>query len=124
MALLRFIHEEHSTIDNWDIMLEAKYAPHMNGFRRKINAEVDKREDVNWTGYELKVDKVSRKDFDEPLDQCRGYTEQHGVGIPELAGVVPKSRVTIVNAFYDDNYSHFTVKCGERIEEFDVVSDS
>jgi hypothetical protein len=39
--------------------------------------------------------------------------------IPELAGAVPKSRVTIVNVFYDDNYSHFTVKCGERIEGFD-----
>jgi hypothetical protein len=47
MPLLRFVREEHPTIDNWDIMLEAKYASHMNGFRRKINAEVDKREDVH-----------------------------------------------------------------------------
>ncbi|KAN0068458.1 hypothetical protein V8E54_013182 [Elaphomyces granulatus] len=291
MALLRFVHEEHPTIDDWDVMLEAKYASHMNGFRRKINEEVEKREDirnllrsllihkdrpwgmdldrpseveyrllntgiivragpssvrftssiifrscldaftlrrnsicmrredlqdpmyllcmalrytrpaqimvpkvqgpsendfhlelytalrdlvplnwlcspevhetsgsnkrldlliaerlpqsdlrqkesyVNWTGYELRVNKVSRKDFDEPLDQCKGYTKQHRVGvylvnfvnkhqIPELTGAVPKSSVTIVNVFYNDNYSHFTVKCGEMIEEFDVVSDS
>lgn len=294
MALLRFVHEEHPTIGDWDVMLEAKYASHMNGFRLKINAEVEKREDVrnllrsllmhkdkpwgmdvdrpsdveyrllntgiivragtssvrftssiifrscldaviprrksicmkvedlqdpihllcialrytrpaqimtpkvhikhgpsenifhlelytalrdlvplnwlcspevhetsgsnkrldlliaerppqsdprqkesyvNWAGYELKVNKVSRKDFDEPLDQCRGYTKQHRVGvylvnfvnkhqIPELTGAVSKSSVTIVNVFYNDNYSHFTVKCDERIEEFDVVSDS
>ena len=44
--------------------------------------------------------------------------------IPKLTGAIRKSRVTIVNVFYDDNYSHFTVKCGQRIEAFDVVSDS
>ena len=36
---------------------------------------------VNRCGYELQMDKVSRKDFDEPLDQCKGYTKQHGVEI-------------------------------------------
>ena len=81
----------------------------------------------------MKVDKVSRKDFDEPLNQCKGYTRQHGIEvflvnfinihqIPELTGAIPGSRVTVVNVFYDDNYTHFTVKCGERIEEAGVVS--
>ena len=44
--------------------------------------------------------------------------------IPELTGAIPRSRVTVVNVFYDDNYTHFTVKCGERIEEAGVVSNS
>jgi hypothetical protein len=294
MALLRFVRVEHPRHDNWDVILEAKVASHMNGFRLKIKAEVDKREDVRnalrsllvhkdkpwgidldrpsdvenrllnvgiivqaglstvrftsslsfracldavtsrrknismkredfkdpiellcialryarpaqimvpkvhikhvpsenifhlelyaalrdlvpanwlcspevhetsgsnkrldllisellprsdrrrkesyltWCGYVLKVDKVSRKDFQEPLDQCKGYTTQHRIGvylvnfvnkhqIPELTGAIPRSRVTVVNVFYDDNYTHFTVKCRERIEEVDVVFDS
>ncbi|KAN0074298.1 hypothetical protein V8E54_008235 [Elaphomyces granulatus] len=66
MPLLRFVHEEHPTIDNWDIMLEAKYASHMNGFRRKINAEVDKREDSIF---------MKREDLQDPIDLlCRALT--------------------------------------------------
>jgi hypothetical protein len=49
MALLRFVREERPRLDNWNVLLEAKVASHMNGFRCKIKAEVDKREDVRNT---------------------------------------------------------------------------
>lgn len=33
MALLRFVREERPRLDNWNVLLEAKVASHMNGFR-------------------------------------------------------------------------------------------
>jgi len=51
-------------------MLEAKYASHMNGFRRKINAEVDKREDVRnlLRGLLMHKDRPWGMDLDRPSD--------------------------------------------------------
>jgi hypothetical protein len=79
------------------------------------------------------VNKVSDSDFKEPLEQCVGYAKEHKIGIylvnfvtehqaPERTDVIWDSdyRVTVVNVHFSDDYCHFTVKCGKRIEKVEV----
>jgi hypothetical protein len=80
-------------------MLEAKYASHMNGFRRKINAEVDKLEDVRnlLRGLLMHKDKPWEMDLDRPPD-----VENRLLNTGIIARVGPSSvRFTIFRSCLD-----------------------
>ncbi|KAL1961567.1 hypothetical protein VTN77DRAFT_1604 [Rasamsonia byssochlamydoides] len=73
MVLLRLVRDERPTVDDWDIMLEAKYTNHMNGFRLKISAELEEREDVRSLVRKLLVhkDRPWEMNLDKPSDMER-----------------------------------------------------
>jgi AAA domain len=91
-----------------------------------------------WAGYELKVNKGSRADLDEPITQSRGYVKEHGIDI-YLVNFISKHKklemqptrmsqalkgaqsVVLIHVLYNDSYDVFTVQC-PSIEDVDVAA--